>query len=436
MKKNLLIALLAASQLAFAQNPKAAKKSAQIAYEDYIMDTKTNVSLLGEAKKQSDLAITDPSNAADFRTWLNRGQIYAALGNDEFWKMQAVAKNNWVEALSAFNKTMELDVKKKKDDDIKKGILGVLGGLYNSGVESFNQKNYEHSFLSFSNIFEAKNTLNAYLAKKLSPDELLATQIDFDLASYLAGISAAQLNKGLEAEKYLLPLTEKDATKINKNIRFAQIYTSLYDAFKATDKAKAKKHLTEGRKKFPDNQDILIKNIQIAQEDGKIGEMESDMLQAIKNDPKNASLHFVLGTVYGNLTEDAIKKGDANGANDYIAKAKGAYEGAIALNDPNYATLARYNLAAMLLNKGVAIHKELDAITDMKKYATKKTEVTPQITALCTTASTHMIEANKTSPSPEIINALSSIYMLWEVYDKSPEVKAKAKEYSDKKNGK
>ena len=124
MKKNLLIALLAASQLAFAQNPKAAKKSAQIAYEDYIMDTKTNVSLLGEAKKQSDLAITDPSNAADFRTWLNRGQIYAALGNDEFWKMQAVAKNNWVEALSAFNKTMELDVKKKKDDDIKKGILG------------------------------------------------------------------------------------------------------------------------------------------------------------------------------------------------------------------------------------------------------------------------------------------------------------------------
>jgi hypothetical protein len=436
MKKTLLIALLAASQFAFAQNPKAARNSALIAYDDYTQDTKANVLLLGEAKKHSDLAITDPSNAIDPKTWMNRGQIYSALGNDDTWKTHAIAKNNWVEALSAFNKAMELDVKKKVKKEINKGVLGVLGGLYNSGVESFNQKDYERSFLSFSNIFDAKNTLNTYLDGKLSQEELLATQIDFDLAAYLAGISAAQLNKGLEAEKYLLPLTEKDATKMNKNIRFAQIYTSLYDAFKATDNAKAKKHLSEGRKKFPDNQDILIKNIQIAQEDGKIGEMESDMLQAIKNDPKNASLHFVLGTVYGNLTDDALKKGDTKATNDYIAKAKGAYEGAIALNDPNYGTLARYNLAAMLLNKGVVIHKELDAITDMKKYATKKTEVTPQITALCTEASNHMTEANKTSPSPEIINALSSIYMLWEVYDKSPEVKAKAKEYSDKKNGK
>lgn len=433
MRKTLL-SFFALSTLAFntfAQNPKAAKTNAIIAFEEYMANPQQASTSLGDAKKNIDIAIADPTIALDPKAWLTTGQIYAALGNNDFWKLQLANEDIWLKAYQAFNKVVELDAKKKSKNDVKTGMTMALAGMFNRGVDALNNKSYDQAYNYFANINDGKDKLISYMDGKMTAEDIeKITMMKLSDVNYYAGMSASLSGKVADAEKFLKPIAETgtDEKQVSK------AYSLLVDMHRKSDPAKAAEYLKAARAKFPSNQDLLIKSIQIAQEEGKVVELEDDMVAAIKNDPQNASLHVSLAQIYGELYNQKSKSGDAAAADAYYAKAFESYKNTVALDNKEYGWLSNFNMGVMAYMKAAGLHKIVEEIVDMKKYKAKREEMKPSIVATILSAIEPMTKAHEAKASTETANALKSIFTLLDAYEKTPETSAKLAQYTKEWN--
>jgi Tfp pilus assembly protein PilF len=89
----------------------------------------------------------------------------------------------------------------------------------------------------------------------------------------------------------------------------------------------------EGRKKYPNDRDLLLELVNINIDAGDAAGAEAALNEAISTDPNNKQLHYTIGTIYIDLKE--------------YEKAENALNKALEI-DPNYAD-ALYQLGAHLV---------------------------------------------------------------------------------------
>lgn len=217
------------------------------------------------------------------------------------------------------NQDTEYDDQAYTADIVGRRFPGLSNMLINKGVEQFqDEKDYKGALESFeSSIF-----LSSFSGK-------LDTSI-----LYYAGIAAERVpdtSKAIEIYEQLIQVGyvgKEDGPRVHSYL------AKLYKAQGKKDKAL--KVIQKGRDRFPENNALIVEELEYFLQAGKDQEALQNLKTAIEKDPENEVLHYAKGTVHDKLdqTEKAVK----------------SYKKAIELKEDYYD--AYFNLGALFYNTG------------------------------------------------------------------------------------
>ncbi|MAZ54236.1 MAG: hypothetical protein CMP55_00135 [Flavobacteriales bacterium] len=299
-----------------------------------------------EAVEYIELAAANSKTANDVKMHNYRGKIYYEIySNDDYKTLDPIAilkcANSWI---SLYNHPK---VKKWYDkDELNANITKVGVGLFNSGINFYNAKDYKLSKEMFNKIFDLfpldeKNNLERSNVTK----ESIWLNLFF--------ISSAQQKNGISKE-YLKKL-------IDVNYQDPQIYAYMGNIYlEEKDDENALKYIKYGRELFETDVNLIITELNYYLSKNDYVSSEKLLKLAVEEDPNNHQLFFALGSSYDEL-------------NDF-KKAEEAYLEAIDIKSDFYDAL--YNLGVMYYNRGGDMLNEANNIKDFKKYdhAKKKAE--------------------------------------------------------------
>lgn len=292
---------------------------------------------LMDAKKSIDLAEKHQETSSDYRTLKAMGDIYFEL--NRLW-----SKNNSDQTHVAGQKSKEGYLRAKKSttkskelDEVDKQLRNLQMNLYNQGVEEFN-----------SNSFGPANkllTLSMEIAELRGEND--AQQV------YVTAMSYDLIEDYESAYKLYRKCIELDygGSKLYSAMLNSAIFSKNHEWVNKT--------IADGKATYPNDQDFAIStvNAYLFMED--YTKAEEALQIAIKTDPSNANLTFVLGSVYEKLgkTDRAID----------------AYKTTLSI-DPSMFD-ANYQLGAMFFNDAVAIQQKINTLdfgSSEEKSLTKK----------------------------------------------------------------
>ncbi len=337
-----------------------------------------------KAKESIDKAIAHEKTRDDAKTWMYRGIIYLNIVYSDQFKdtdPQALDKS-----LESFQKAMELD----KEDDLKQEIeiyprVEAIGQQYFShGVEDFNNQDYTKAALDFRKAYDVGQMVNKV--------DTLAL-----LNAALSSIRSENYPQALDYYQQLLDIqfSEPDVYK-----NMAMAYRNMEDL----DNMMA--ILKVGREKYPEDSGLLLEEINSYLAQGKGARVVDDLKSLVEKDPTNYSIFFVLGTIYGDETNEAMYDKD---------KAEMYYEKAIELNPDYYDAI--YNLGALYINES---NKLQVTANDLPLNETEKyNQITEEANAIIKKALPYLEKANELQPNnEETIAVLKSIYSRFNMADK------------------
>ena len=319
------------------------------------------------------------------KAWLVKGDIYKAIFEQREVNIALYSStpNTLNIAKDAYLKAFEVEANAKKKSDVKDGLNSVGTYYYNEGIAAFSSSNWEVAYDNFINTLEVSEFLtNNGLVEKIDTQAYFVVMLSaFNYQKYDEAIRSGEKLKSLNDNREV-------------------VYTVLIDSYKEKgEKAKYEKTIAEGRKLYPNNIDILFKEINLYLENNQIDVLEEKLNEAIKLDPKNPSLYQALANVY-----------DKKGKTD---EAFHMYDKAIEVK-PDYFE-AYYNKAILYFNKAMEIVEKMNEENDNKKYEILKT----QREALLKDKALPLLEkAYKLSPKDEnVIKALKEVYARLEMFD-------------------
>ena len=191
---------------------------------------------------------------------------------------------------------------------------------------------------------------------------------EYNKQLYLASL----LSTYAEKEKESIPLYEK-MIAAKKDTSF--VYSALYKATIDKDKAAAIKWLEEGRRKFPEDNQLLFAEINYYLKEGKLEQLIDKLKEGITKEPKNASLTFTLGNVYDNLSQN---EKDAEKSKMYAEQSIVYYNKTLEIDPKNVD--ATYSIGASFYNKAAAYSKQMTALeSDFSKEGQKKYEAAEKL---------------------------------------------------------
>ena len=278
------------------------------------------------AKENIDPAITHEKTMNDPKTWMYRGMIYyndamLPIDLDTLGKMNTESANISFESLK---KAKELDVKKRYETDVDINLQNLYNLFFSQGATSYNDKDY----------VLAKSDLKAAFAIQ----ELKGT-FDTTAAFYVGLVSF--MDK--DADNTIDYMKKCD----NVNFKDPRVYIYWNRALKMKgDTAAALQVVQKAREKYPEELQILLEEAQIYLEKGENEKLKTSLLQAVKKDPSNANLWFLLGKTYDD-------DGDKVKAEEYYTKATEA--------NPNFFE-AYYNIGAIYNNQASELMKEANVL--------------------------------------------------------------------------
>ncbi len=287
-----------------------------------------------KAREAIDDAAENEKTMDKEKTWRYRGQIYQQLAFNDigFDKITAVK-----ESLRSFKKAMELDTKDAwKKENYNDGYAQVQMYAVNLGILAYNENKYADARDYFVVAAEAAEAVGA---------------ID-TMATYNSGLAAEQVQDYAGAVKLYQKSADIGYLEGKMYIYMANVYDKMGD----TEKYLA--ILQEGRKKYPNDSDLIVYELNYYLKNDRFEEAERNLNLAIEKEPSNKQLYFSLGVVYDNL-----------GMKDKAIK---AYSDAVAI-DANYFD-AVYNIGALYFNQGVEINNAANDIQDIKKYNAARAE--------------------------------------------------------------
>lgn len=282
------------------ENPKKAAKAATWTklgdcYLDAYASAQGN-GTLGQSKTEVDVLM------AKFRS---RGTTSAKVGQDQMTKVsystvdyyynasnllammyvtKPIIKGDLGLAVKAYKKAHEVDAKGQKTKEITSKLNWILSKYDDMAVNAYQLGDYKASSVAFERCFN------------LGQNELLAK---LDTSMIYNAAFTAYLGGDFERAENLF----KKTIKYNYYGKDGECFVKLADlAAKKGDKAAQKEYLEKGFEKFPSSQGLIVGLINCYLEAGENTDQIFVLLdKAKKNDPKNASLHYVEGTIHEKL---------------------------------------------------------------------------------------------------------------------------------------
>ncbi|MEO8148704.1 MAG: tetratricopeptide repeat protein [Bacteroidia bacterium] len=317
---------------------------------------------LDKAKQYIDEASVNEGSMGMAKTWYYRGQIYQGMFKNA--KYGSLSPDPLGEAYKSYKKALEIDPKYEYKDEITQYMAFITASIFNDGLASYEAKDYNKALTRFETILE------------INPNDT-SSIVNSALAADKAGMS----EKAIGYYERLVALNYQDAA----------IYMSLVQLYKnAGQKDKATEALLKGRKAFPNDNNLMIEELNSVLQSGDDKKAAAMLDQAIAHDPENSSLYFAAGTIYDKLANPKDAKGtDLPKPENYtelVNKSAGYYTSAIA-KKPDYFE-ANYNIGALYFNQGAELankannmplnkQKEADALN--KQAADKLKQAEPYL---------------------------------------------------------
>lgn len=311
------------------------------------------------------------------QAWLYRGTIYVnAHQKPELAEKYPDALDKAYESLE---NCIKVDPSYAKDNasEIYPRIAHIAATFFQNGVDNFNSEAYPQAGAFFRKSFDISTN-------GTSPD------------------TSALVNAALSfmrANMYDEALANYEDLK-NLGYNHVDLYKNMSNCYLAKDdEEKSLEMIQAGLDKYPGDAGLIIEKINLFIKQGKSEEAVADLTKLHEMDPNNASILFILGTIYGNDSHDIF---DAD-------KAIGYYTEAINTDSTYYD--ASYNLAALYLNLASKKQTEADGLgfspAEQKKYTALMKEREDFLRAGLPFAE----KAYKAQPSEDMKRALRSIYV-------------------------
>lgn len=305
MKKTILT-LVAAAALHTASAQNAAVTNAILFQRQGTLD---------KARTEIDKAITNDKTSNKAKTWYTRGEIYDAMVSSPIYGKALPAGEGAKVAFESYQKAIQLD---GKDGEFGKQAAQKLDGLYglalNSGVESYNGKNYDEALKAYA------------MAQQIRPQ---------DTTAYLYAAYAA-------AAKEDFPAAKEQYTKLQSiGYKSPQMYSALLQmARQDKNDAEAAKVLQQALQAYPNNKSFMLDELNMYISSGRGKEALEKIDKAIAVDPTNSNLYAVKGSI---LDQDKQP-----------AKALEAYKKAVEVDPTNFD--ANFNLGVYNYNKAADLY--------------------------------------------------------------------------------
>lgn len=370
----MLLAAATATNFAVAQNAKVTTAGNYLKQGD-----------LMKAKTAIDAAAVHVKTQGKAKTEVYKGKVYFAIAMDTTAKTAEARPGALETAKNSF-----MYAKKNDDGRINMGevnkylMVDIYNAYWNQAAATYKSQDYAVAAESFKSCAEIKATFD---------------QLD-TAAWYYAGNAALA---GEDYDKSIQYLNEISHT----DFEGGAVFSRLANAHLAqNDTAAAMQAMTDGRRKFPENQDLLIKEFNLYVEMGKNEEAIKNIDEAIAADPTNDNFIFVRGK----LKETT---GDTEGA---IAD----YKKAIEVNPESLD--ANHELGALYVNGSREIVEKMNALplSAEKEYDALKAE----LDEMYKTALPYLERAYELDPeNQEVKNVLMQLYSKVGMLDKYQELK-------------
>lgn len=329
MKNRLLTALFALSAVgAFAQQGAVDDAKENYAKFDGL---RSNMTLakpsLMSAKTAIDKASTNKKTANSPQMFALKAAIYASLSTIE--TDATAAATDYSTAMDALKQARTTDTKNENTNMIQHAGTELAQVQLDKGVKAFQAKNYDEAYKAFD------------AGRQIVPEDTLMILYSAISASNAKNYPAAITN-----------YSKLVTTNYSKKVDAYNDLTTLYLYNK--DTANAVKTISEAATKFPANNDLRKRQIEVSLQAGQLNDLIGKIDAAIKADPNNKALYYYEGLTYSQAAEAAgnsikkLQKGAKAGAkpdpqiaklqqtrNDNFSKAAENYKKAAAI-DPNY----------------------------------------------------------------------------------------------------
>ena len=395
IKSTLLVGTILAANVSISQ--KKNETSAAVAYKNTYSQAISSGNIpaakkaLLDAKKYIDLAIENPETQNSPKTLMLKGNIYSTLfllGTDtkDTIVLNQLGLQPLNTAIESYKKGFN-NLNDKFKDEIKENVLERHLIIDNSAANSYNAKNFKEAAEFYTYAVKLYDVINL-----LDTNSLFNSAISYDKSSDYA--IAAPIYEKLARFGYKVPDT----------------YSLAYSAFINNKQlTEAKAIITEGRVKFPQDKDLLLKAVNSCLENNDPIGAEALLNEAIQKDPNNKVLFYTIGSIYLDLKQNE--------------KAEEAFNKALAI-DPEYQD-ALYQLGGTLVNWGVSIMSKLN---ELKPNDPKIKGYEKQANEIFTRAIAPLEKYIAKNPNEKsVLNILSQLFRNLGDTAKSDNYKARAK---------
>ncbi len=341
------------------------------------------------------------------KIWMQAGEIYNEAAYRDYKMLlvdvhhQANYPNAAEDAFQAFRNAVSKADKKWDKSNAMEEMLKTATFISNEGIAAYNKGIYDQAFASFTKVLEIRDYLNGH-----EHTSILSKKGAYKKHLFRTALSA---QKSGENEAAIIYFEELRDTKYNDPV----IYSSLSDLyFKEGKKEKSFRTIKEGRKIYPDNEGLMIAEINYYLKKEELDILIEKLEAAAGQNPENVSILSALGHSYNQLQIQEAEKGNFTDAQMNFQKSMDFFSRALEV-EGTYAP-ALYNIGALYYNKAAIITQELQSLEKdnsakgIRVFSAKKSEMS----TLLNLALPYFQRAEAVNPNDQAtLLALKEIYV-------------------------
>lgn len=289
------------------------------------------------------------------KIWMKAGEVYNEIALEDY-KIFLVNNNHRPihpkssrKAFDAYRSAINSADKKWDRSKALDELLKTATFISNEGIVAYNIENYESAFESFTMIIDIKRFLSIQ-----GHNSILNKKKDYQEHLFKTALAAQRADHPGEAIDYFEQLAE---------VKFDHpaIYSSLSQLYKLQgNKPRSLTKLQIGRELFPEDEGLMIAEINHYLENDQLDILTEKLEAAIQQSPHNVSLYSTMGHVYNELQKAETNKGNLTLAQSYFQQALDHFTKALDL-DGSY-TPALYNMGALYYNNAAMLTKEIKSV--------------------------------------------------------------------------